>query len=565
MSGELGSARRRRSRRCCQQCGAPVGFLDRGLCHRCWRRHRAEAAKQPCPACGQRRLLRPQTGRCATCTKRCVDCSGPVRPRVRIRCQHCHRRHERQAATRLCPRCGRLGRLRTETGWCPTCSRPRPACLPPRPCRACGQVRRHAAFGLCGRCWQRHPDRPFAQAERLAARLDDPPAWLGAFVAYAAARHCVGRTTRMVTALGRLLTDGAPTSPQALLERARRPGRSAGTLARTLEGFFVADGLAFGLYQQARLAHARRQRRIDAVPQPLRAAVARFAETRVHAQQRARRAGTRPRADRTIEASLAVVRDLACFLVAERTKHDWATVDAGDLEAFLARLPASRARRLGVLRRFFGWARAHRLVLVDPTATLTAGRQRGFSGQVLTIAEQRRLYRRWTSDPQTHPHECLVGLFALLHGAAGAELRGLRIADLDPARRTVRLGRRPHPVPLDPASWLALERCLALRAELGTHNPHLLVTRVTKTGTAPASEAYLAHVLDPAGVPPRRLRATRLADLVVTLDPKLVAEAFGLDPDGVLAYLADHVQEARLPNLPAATPAELAEHPGGAR
>lgn len=222
-------------------------------------------------------------------------------------------------------------------------------------------------------------------------------------------------------------------------------------------------------------------------------------------------------------------------------------------------------RRLGVLRRFFGWARAHRLVLVDPTATLTAGRQRGFSGQVLTIAEQRRLYRRWTSDPQTHPHECLVGLFALLHGAAGAELRGLRIADLDPARRTVRLGRRPHPVPLDPASWLALERCLALRAELGTHNPHLLVTRVTKTGTAPASEAYLAHVLDPAGVPPRRLRATRLADLVVTLDPKLVAEAFGLDPDGVLAYLADHVQEARLPNLPAATPAELAEHPGGAR
>jgi integrase len=199
------------------------------------------------------------------------------------------------------------------------------------------------------------------------------------------------------------------------------------------------------------------------------------------------------------------------------------------------------------------------------TATLTAGRQRGFSGQVLTIAEQRRLYRRWTSDPQTHPHECLVGLFALLHGAAGAELRGLRIADLDPARRTVRLGRRPHPVPLDPASWLALERCLALRAELGTHNPHLLVTRVTKTGTAPASEAYLAHVLDPAGVPPRRLRATRLADLVVTLDPKLVAEAFGLDPDGVLAYLADHVQEARLPNLPAATPAELAEHPGGAR
>jgi site-specific recombinase XerD len=407
-------------------------------------------------------------------------------------------------------------------------------------------VRRHAAFGLCGRCWQRHPDRPFAQAERLAARLDDPPAWLGAFVAYAAARHCVGRTCRMVSALGRLLTDEHPNQPQALLERARRPGRSAGTLARTLEGFLVANGLAFGLDQQARLAHGRRQRRIAAVPEPLRAAAARFAETQVAAQQRARRAGTRPRADRTIEASLATLRDLARFLIAERGKPDWATVDAGDLEVFLAMLPASRTRRLGVLRHFFGWARTRRLVLVDPTATLTTGRQRGFNGEVLTLAEQCRLYRRWTTDAKAHPHECLVGLLALLHGAAGAELRGLRSTDLDPARQTIRLGRRPHPVPLDPSSWLALERCLAHRAELGTHNPHVLVTRVTKTGTAPVSEAYLAHVLDPAGVPPRRLRATRLADLAVTLDPKLVAEAFGLDPDGVLTYLADHVQDARL-------------------
>lgn len=206
-------------------------------------------------------------------------------------------------------------------------------------------------------------------------------------------------------------------------------------------------------------------------------------------------------------------------------------------------LPASRARRLGVLRQFFGWARTRRLVLVDPTATLTAGRRRGFNGQVLTTTEQHRRYHRWAADPQAHPHECLVGMLALLHGAASAELRGLGVADVDPARRTIRLGRRPHPVPLDPASWLALERCPTVRADLGTHNPYVLVTRVTKTGSAPVSEAYLAHVLDPAGVPPRRLRATRLADLVTMLDPKLVAEAFGLDPDGVLAHLADHVHD----------------------
>ncbi|WP_234327497.1 hypothetical protein [Streptomyces sp. NRRL WC-3742] len=43
------------------------------------------------------------------------------------------------------------------------------------------------------------------------------------------------------------------------------------------------------------------------------------------------------------------------------------------------------------------------------------------------------------------------------------------------------------------------------------------------------------------------LRCTRLADLVNTLDPKLVAAAFGMDPEGVVIYLADHVEPGRLP------------------
>jgi hypothetical protein len=42
------------------------------------------------------------------------------------------------------------------------------------------------------------------------------------------------------------------------------------------------------------------------------------------------------------------------------------------------------------------------------------------------------------------------------------------------------------------------------------------------------------------------LRCTRLADLVTIMDPKLVAAAFGMNPEGVLIYLADHVDEPRL-------------------
>ena len=43
------------------------------------------------------------------------------------------------------------------------------------------------------------------------------------------------------------------------------------------------------------------------------------------------------------------------------------------------------------------------------------------------------------------------------------------------------------------------------------------------------------------------LRSTRLADLVNTMNPKLVAAAFGMNPEGVMICLADHVGDSRLP------------------
>jgi hypothetical protein len=43
------------------------------------------------------------------------------------------------------------------------------------------------------------------------------------------------------------------------------------------------------------------------------------------------------------------------------------------------------------------------------------------------------------------------------------------------------------------------------------------------------------------------IRSTRLVDLVNTMDPKLVAAAFGMDPRAALIYLADHVDPDRMP------------------
>jgi len=411
-------------------------------------------------------------------------------------------------------------------------------------CRSCGQLRRHAARGLCSRCWQRDADRAHIRGDHLIGELADPPDWLPEFFEHVAAGHVPSRAARLVGALGRLLRDEHSNHPQAVLERARQPGRSMGTLARALEDFFVQRGLALPTDQAERLAAGRRQRRIDAVPDPLRPAVHQFAEHMLTSQRRARTAGTRPRTDHTIEKALAAVRDLARYLVRERGKLDWSVVDGHDVEAFVA---AAGSSRISLLRNFFRFARHRRIVLIDPTRGMTRSGSRGFTGTTLTLDRQRVLFRRWTTDTTVHPHEALLGLLALLHAASNVEVRMLQIRDIDTSDHSIRMGRRPHPVPLDPASWAAVERVLAHREALRTRNPHLVVTRGTKAGRQPASSAYVTHLLDLAGVSPRAVRCTRLAALINSTDPKLVAAALGMNTQGAMFYLADQVDNGRLP------------------
>ncbi|WP_182443672.1 hypothetical protein [Streptacidiphilus sp. PB12-B1b] len=215
-------------------------------------------------------------------------------------------------------------------------------------------------------------------------------------------------------------------------------------------------------------------------------------------------------------AVVSCMRPGAVFLADECGKSDWALVDVHDVEAFLATWPNARKRRLTVLRQFFGFARSQHLVLVDPTRGLTAKESNGYRGRTLTLDQQRDLFRRWTCDDEVHPHEAL-------------------------------LGKRPHPVPLDPASWAVLQRCLTHRAGWPTQNPHVMVNKGTKVGWSPASTAYLSHVLHQCSYPPRMIRGARLVELVNTLDPKLVAAAFGMDPQVSLIHLADYVDPGRIP------------------
>ncbi|WP_411105178.1 integrase [Streptomyces sp. cmx-4-9] len=275
----------------------------------------------------------------------------------------------------------------------------------------------------------------------------------------------------MISILGRLLEDDQPDHPQALLDRARRPGRSMGSLARALEGFFTQRGLVLPTDQAQPLAAGRRRRRIDATPLPLRPQVQAFAESMLRARERALKAGTLPRTDSTIEVALATVRDLARFLTGTRNEQDWALADVHDVEAFLVTMPKARQRQLTVLRQYFRFARSRKVVLIDPTRGVKAKGPSGFSGTTAAVDRQRQLFRRWATGTDAHPHEALLGILTLLHAASSSEVRRLRMDDLDPVNRTIRLGKRPHPVPMDPISWSALQRCLAHRTDQRTDNP----------------------------------------------------------------------------------------------
>jgi hypothetical protein len=477
----------------CARCGAPVKFRDRDLCHACARRAAREALKSTCPGCGRLRHLRP-SGTCAICDRQAV---------------------------------------------------PRPAKT--IACRQCGEQRPNAGHGLCNRCKLADPDWPFRYGTSLASRIGDAPDWWPALTAFAAARHHPGGAVAILRCAGRVLLADPSAGPRAITGSATRPDGTLTTEGRALAAFFTASRLMLPGDQASRRAAARRQRFLDAVPAGLAAAVTAFSDAQLADRERARQARRRPLSDITLEARLRILRDLAGHLLASGITG-WAEVTTADLEGFLAGRARNRHQETYVLRRYFAWARQRKLTLIDPARPLRPGPQPGFTGTVLGAGTQRSLLHRWTSDA-THPHERLAGLLALLHAASSAEIRALATAGINNRNQTVTLAGRPFPVPADPATWDALQACLRHRDQLATLNPHVIVTKATRTGDDPADSSYLTRLLSPAGITPSACRQTRIAQLVNDLDPKLTAAALGMQDSGLVRYLADNVDKDRLQRL----------------
>jgi hypothetical protein len=379
----------------------------------------------------------------------------------------------------------------------------------------------------------------------VASRIRAAPGWWDELAAFAAARYHPSGAVTILRETGRILIAEPTITAQQLLQRWTPLDESNAVTARALTVFLTGRGLALPDDAAQRRATARRKRYLDAVPAPLRPALTEFDRAQLTDRDRDRRAGRRQLSDITLETRLRILRDLAAHVTAAGNITGWAEVTTTDLEAFLARMPGNRHQQTYVARRFFGWARRRKLILVDPAERLRLGAQPGFTGTILDVTAQRALFGRWTSD-NIHPHERLTGLLALLHAASNAEIRMLTITDVDPLRHAVQISGRPFPTPLDPASWAALDACLHHRDALHTLNPHIIVTRVTRTRDLPADGSYLTRLLARTGTTPAACRQTRLSQLVTDLDPKLTAAALGMHDTGLVRYVADNVDRDRL-------------------
>ena len=112
------------------------------------------------------------------------------------------------------------------------------------------------------------------------------------------------------------------------------------------------------------------------------------------------------------------------------------------------------------------------------------------------------------------------------------------------------------------ASQIVPDRCLsqwggqpAEQAPQRLLFPQAGVEKRNQDRAEPASTALVSLVLDDCGHPPWMIRSARLVDLVNTMHLKLLAAAFGMDPQATLIYLADHVdREAELASPTTANP-----------
>ncbi len=476
----------------------------------------------------------------------CLDCGEWVIFFGRQRCQRCNQRARRATPDAECPVCGKLGMVWPEVNSCGKCAWRqwrRNAVDRVRECVGCGRVERITGRDLCSACFQRDPQWPFRYAANLANRMPVVPDWFDDYVDHLAERFSPHQSVSHLRSLSVAIRKAGTARPVDLYE-GLDPAPAA-----ALEEFLTSTGRGFARDLETGRAAARRQFRTDAIDESIRPHVVAFEAAMLARRDRARRIGTRADTHRTIEARLTVLRDFFTHCAEHDQPQRVELVTRSQVESFLALNDAgtTSATNLTYLRQFFGWARRRRLVLVDPTAGLHRDSKPVFTGPILSLETQQALFRRWTTDPDVHPYEALIGLLCLLHALRRSEIATIRVDDI--TEGSLALQSRRGDLSLDPVTQTAIDVAVAHQRSLGTHNPHLFVSSFNVASSRPVRGDYITQiVMAGSGQSPRTLRATRLAALVDDLDAISVGNAVGLDPKNALYYLGD----SQNPIIPAA-------------
>lgn len=277
----------------------------------------------------------------------------------------------------------------------------------------------------------------------------------------------------------------------------------------------------FDLWLQAKLAQ---------LPQGLAGPVSDWARTLHHGGPR-----SRPRDQATTTQYVRAILPALC---------DWATrcdhlreVTRDDILAQLAAMCGhQRATSVSALRSLFTWAKRTKVVFRNPAARLRFPRLEDPILQPLTPDEL-----ACTVEAATTPHARLFVALAGIHAARPAQIRALRINDVDLGNRRITIAGRERP--LDDLTYRVLRAWLDHRRQRwpNTANPHLIISYQTALGLGPVSHALLAPAMRGLPATIECLRMDRQLEEAIAAggDPLHLAAVFGISDATALRWAAN--------------------------
>ena len=181
------------------------------------------------------------------------------------------------------------------------------------------------------------------------------------------------------------------------------------------------------------------------------------------------------------------------------------------------------------LRSLFAALKSQRMIFTDPARPVRPGR---FPRRpVLGLDAPARADLLAGSTRADHR---LLLLLAGVHALSRAEITGLRIDDVDPPARRLRV--RGRWVTLEEATHQQLRAWTDQRRTRwpATANPHLFITGVSACNLAPVSAGYLRGL----PIPLARLRADRLLAAAAdsNRDPLTLVRLFGVSDHTAIRY-----------------------------